>query len=455
MAKFSQFAIDPVLVETLSKLNYIDMTPVQEGAIPKILKGDSLLVRSQTGSGKTHAFLIPIFNKIKVQENKVQAIILAPTRELARQIYDFAVQISKNYNNLRILLLTGGLEKSRNAEKLALGPQLVIATPGRLKDIGFDNSVISLESVETIVLDEADMLMDQGFSELVGVILARLRSAQILVFSATIPLKLNHIIEKFVGKSHVIDIDNEQKTSASVRHFAVDIHHKDYLEAILAFIKWKNPYFLLIFASNKKDVNEIYEFLLKHDVKVGMIHGDLESRERKSILKRIKRDEFPVIVASDIAARGMDINNVTEVLSVNLPNDLDFYFHRAGRTGRYDKSGDSYVFYDHDSLKTIEKLETLGVDFKHLIYKNNEFNDKKYSRRSDKVKAVDRVDDELKTEIIKVKTRTKSNKVKPGYKKKVKKAVEQVKRKHRRKLINEKVMETVRDAKRKSAANNE
>lgn len=452
MAKFSQFALEPRLIETLSSLNYVDMTPVQEKAIPKILKGESLLVRSQTGSGKTHSFLVPIFNKINVNVNKVQAIILAPTRELARQIYDFAVQISKKYNNIRILLLAGGLEKSRNAEKLALGPQLVIATPGRLKDIGFENSVISLESVETIILDEADMLMDQGFFGLVTDILLRLKSAQILVFSATIPVKLNHIIEKFVGKSHVVDIDQEQKTSASVSHYAIDIHHKDYLEATLAFIKWKNPYFLLIFASNKKQVNEIYEFLIDNGIKAGVLHGDLESRERKSMLKRIKRDEFPVIVASDIAARGMDIANVTEVLSVNLPNDLDFYFHRAGRTGRYDKSGDSYVFYDHDTLPTIEKLENLGVDFKHIVFKNGEFNPKKYTRRSDKLKAVDKVDDELITQIRKVKTKVKSNKVKPGYKKKVQKAVEQVKRKHRRKLINEKVMETVRQAKRKNAS---
>ena len=140
--------------------------------------------------------LFLFFKKLNENENKVQAIIIAPTRELAKQIYDFAVEINKNYKNLRILLLAGGLEKSRNSERLAVGPQLVIATPGRLKDVGFINSVISLETVHTIVLDEADMLMDQGFFEMVSEILVSLKSAQILVFSATIPVKLNHIIEK-------------------------------------------------------------------------------------------------------------------------------------------------------------------------------------------------------------------------------------------------------------------
>lgn len=451
MGKFSQFALDSELVETLEKLNYLDMTPVQEAVIPQILKGDSLLVRSQTGSGKTHAFLVPLFNTINPKVSKVQAIILAPTRELARQIYDFANQINKHYKNVKILLLAGGLEKSRNSERLAQGPQIVIATPGRLKDVGFINSVISLESVETIILDEADMLMDQGFFQEVSDILTKLNSAQILVFSATIPIKLNHIIEKFVGKSQVVNIDKEQKTSNQVSHYAIDIHHQNYLEAILNFIKWKNPYLLLIFASNKKDVNEIYQFLSENKYKVGLIHGDLMSRERKSMLKRIKNDEFPIVVASDIAARGMDITNITEVLSVNLPQDLDFYFHRAGRTGRYDKSGDSYVFYDHDSLATIEKLANLGVDFAHLLYKNNEFSEKILSRRATKTKSVDRYDDELRTKIHQVKSKNKTTRVKPGYKKKVQKQVEQVKRKHRRKLINEKVMETVRNVKRKEA----
>jgi len=451
MSKFTQFALSDSLIEALTTLKYIDMTPVQEAVIPKILKGESLLVRSQTGSGKTHAFLVPLFEKLNANSNSVQAIVIAPTRELASQIFDFANQINKLHKKLRILLLAGGLEKSRNSERLALGPQLVIATPGRLKDIGFVNSVITLETVETIVLDEADMLMDQGFYELISEILVSLKSAQILVFSATIPVKLNHIIEKYVGKSQVVDIDKQQKTSGQVTHYAIDIHHRSKLEAILAFIKWKNPYLLLIFASNKKDVNEIYQFLIAQRYKVGLIHGDLQSRERKSMLKRIKNDEFPIIVASDIAARGMDISNISEVLSVDLPHDLDFYFHRAGRTGRYDKSGDSYVFYDHDSFTTIEKLESHGAKFNFLLYRDDDFIEKTISRRTTRVSSVDRIDDDLKQKINLVKKQTKTHKVKPGYKKKVQKAVEQVKRKHRRKLINEKVMETVRDAKRKEA----
>lgn len=451
MSKFSQFALANELVTTLTRLNYDDMTPVQEVVIPKILKGESLLVRSQTGSGKTHAFLIPIFEKLNEKVNQVQAIIIAPTRELARQIFDFASQINKEYKGLRILLLAGGLEKSRNSAKLALGPQLVIATPGRLKDIGFVNSVITLETVQTIVLDEADMLMDQGFFELISEILTRLNSAQILVFSATIPVKLNHIIEKFVGKSQVVDIDKTVTTSGSVSHYAIDIHHQDMLEAVNDFIKWKNPYLLLVFASNKKDVNSIYEYLTSKGLKVGLMHGDLESRERKSMLKRIRNDEFPIIVASDIAARGMDINNITEVLSVNLPHDLDFYFHRAGRTGRYDKSGDSYVFYDHDSAPEIEKLENLGVSFHYYQYKANEFVEKALVKRAKRQHSIEHTDEALNTKIQKVRSVTQTTQVKPGYKKKVRTAVEKVKRIHRRQLINKKVMETVRNVKRKDA----
>ena len=169
------------------------------------------------------------------------------------------------------------------------------------------------------------------------------------------------------------------------------------------------------------------------------------------MLKRIKNDEFPIVVASDIAARGMDISNISEVLSINLPNDLDYYFHRAGRTGRYDKSGDSYVFYDHDSFPEIEKLEQHGISFDFLQYRGNEFIEKELKRRSARPNSVDRIDDELRAKITFVKRQNQTDKVKPGYKRKVQKAVATVKRKYRRKLINDKVMETVRNVKRKEA----
>ena len=187
MALFKQFNLKTELVEVLAELGYINLAPVQEKVIPIALRGESLLARSETGSGKTHAFLVPILNKLNVDINEVQAIILAPTRELAKQIYDFATEINQKLGNFRILLLAGGIEKTRNIAQMSLGPQLIIATPGRLKDVGFVNGVITLRTVKTLVLDEADMLMDSGFLPIVNEILLQLDSPQIMIFSATIP----------------------------------------------------------------------------------------------------------------------------------------------------------------------------------------------------------------------------------------------------------------------------
>lgn len=435
MSKFSQFKLDDLLLNNLSKHNYIDLTPIQEKVIPLAIRGESLLAKSATGSGKTHAFLIPILQRINPLLNASQAIIIAPTRELARQIYEFATQICKGYKDIRILLLSGGLEKSRNIEKLANGPQLIIATPGRLKDIGFDNSVISFDNVFSVVLDEADMLMDQGFYPVIDEMLTKLKKVQIMVFSATIPIKLNVIVQRYVNKSNIVDIAGDKKTNELVTHFAIDIHHKNKFETINDFIKWKVPYLLLIFSSKKTDVIEIHKFLVEKGYKACLLHGDLTMRERKQVIKRIKNDEFPIIVASDIASRGIDIANVSEVLNVDLPMEIDFYFHRAGRTGRYDKLGEAYTFFDHDSVTKLEKIEAQGVKFNYLAVRDGDFVEKALKKTKARPKTQQELD--LANKIQKAVARTKTTEVKPGYKRKVKTAVKKVEKLHKRKVIKE------------------
>ncbi len=436
MASFKSFALEEQMLNAIKAIGYQEPSKVQELVIPRVLRHESLVVSSETGSGKTHAFLIPIMQEIKEEVNQIQAIILTPTRELAKQTYDFAKELGNFYPDIRIQLMTSQVEKSRNVSKLTNSPQLIIATPGRLIDLGV-NENMKFSEVKYLVLDEADMLMELGFVEDIDLLLNEVSNASKLVFSATINSKLAHLIEKYIGAASVISLDN--LTNSNVEHLAIDIRHQDINRAVCDFIDIVQPYFLMIFSSKKENVKKIYQNLKENGYKVATLHGDLEKRERKNVMKRIRADEFPIVVCSDMAARGLDILDVSEVLNVDLPHDLSFYFHRAGRTGRFDKLGKCYTFYDDDSVKEILKLQEQGVDFKFLVLKNSELKAGKAPDKKAKFKK--KVDVELEKDIKRAISETKSTKVKPGYKKAVKNAVAKVKRKHHRKMIKEKIRE--------------
>lgn len=431
MASFKSYNLSNTMVEGLESLGYTNPSEIQELVIPKLLRKESVLATSQTGSGKTHSFLIPIIDKIDLNNNQIQAIIVAPTRELAKQTFTFAREFQQFFPKLKIQLLSSEIAKNRNVEALANTPHLIVATPGRLSDVATKEKVINLSEVTYLVLDEADMLMELGFFEDIEKILMSLNNPIVSVFSATINDKIGRLIERYISSDNYIKLDNY--TSLSVEHVAIDIKHQSLENAVLDFIKIKPSYLLLVFASKIETVDKIYRHLKSNGVKVGVIHGDLPPRERKNRMKRIINDEFSVIVCSDMAARGIDLDNVTDVLSVDLPKDLSFYFHRAGRTGRFNASGVSYVFYNVDTISDMRRLLALNVDFKYLVLKNDSLQEGK--KIDEKKVFKSRNNTELEKEIKKAISVNKSNKVRPGYKKKVKDAVEKAKRKYRRDII--------------------
>lgn len=442
---FSKYNIDKTLNDVLAKHGYLKMTAVQDAVIPLGLKGESLIVKAQTGSGKTHSFLIPLFARLNKNDG-IQAIILAPTRELARQIYTFSTQINNDYRGVDILLLAGGIEKSRAKGRLSNKPNLIIATPGRFKDLLVDDDVTSLKSVHTLILDEGDMLLDSGFYDIISEVIAYVEPTTIQLFSATIPQKLANLVTLKTGVKKVIDVHKDDLTSDTVTHYIIDVHHLDRKSVALAFIKKYNPYLLLIFGSTNKDVLELYDYLSAQGLKVGLLSGELETRQRKAMFRRVQNNEFQVIVASDIAARGIDILNVSHVLSLSFPYDLEFYFHRAGRTGRNNEVGEAFTMYDHDDLITVEKVAKSGIIFTNLVYKDGEFN--KTSPKVRKEKAQTPQEKALDVKIKKAVATTKTKKVRPRYKKKVQEAVDKVKRQHKRKLIKESLKEQRAKAKK-------
>ena len=420
------------MIKSLNRQGFTNPSEIQLRAIPKALKGETLMVQSATGTGKTLAFLVPIIEKIDYSNQSVQAIIVAPTRELAQQIYDFAIPFTKEFPNLKIKLFKSGVSREESTQGLSIPPHIAIGTPGRLADILTGN--VSLKSVKTIVLDEADMLLREGYFGEIDKIVEQTNEPRFLVYSATLESNLAHELERYIGPNIPV-INEEVMTASSVTHYLVDIRHNDVLTSLIDVIEAIKPYLLLVFASKKETANELFIGLRARKYKAALLTGDLDTRERKSIIRRVKDGEFYILVCSDMAARGLDIPDVSDVINVDLPNNLEFYYHRAGRTGRFNKEGNCYTFYNNDKTAKPLALIKNGVPFKYFVLRNGELIQGKGIEKTHPTKR--KVDEELQNKIRKVKaqTRTKDKKVKPGYKKKQKEAIDKVKQQHRREII--------------------
>lgn len=436
--KFSSYNLSKDLIEVINNLGYIDLTPIQEATITKVLKGKSLICKSETGSGKTHAFLIPTLNNVDRDLNAIQVLIVTPTTILANQTYEFARAICEQIEGLSCKVFTSNKDKNKNLEELSYGkemPKVVIGTPGRIVDLLINNKT-NISRINTIVLDEADMLLDDSYINDIVTLMERINPKQRLIFTATMK---NHLISdtyKFIKAEEIIDIDKKVKVNRNVKHHLVDIKHKDIVEQLINFLNIENPYFTLIFASEKTKVEKIFRQLNQNGITCSILNGNMQSRENKINLRRIKQGEFNVVVCSDMVSRGLDLEDVSTVISCDLPKDLDYYLHRAGRCGRNNKKGDSYIFYNDDELTLVKKLidSKLGFDY--------------YILRKDSLKKVDTIEgkpkkknEELEKEIRKEVRKVKTNKVKPGYKKKISKAIEKAKKNHKEKIIRKNLKE--------------
>jgi ATP-dependent RNA helicase CshB len=447
---FSQFALSPKMIKALEKMGYFEPSPVQKAVIPKALRGSSLLAQSETGSGKTHAYLIPTIERIDCHLDRLQAIIIAPTRELARQTFDFARAFENFFPGLKVRLFSSESDVSQNIEGEKVPPQLVIGTPGRLKSLLVDKGLFSLQNTKTLILDEADMLLELGYFSDIEALLNRLNNPQIMVFSATLKENLKSELKKFVQADFSFE-GEKTETAATVRHHLVDIKHQPLGDALVEFLASRHPYLCLAFASKKETVDALYESLKSHGVEALYFTGSLNDRARKKALREIQGGRVSVIVASDILARGMDIPDVTDVVSVDLPSELEFYAHRAGRTGRFGKDGDSWVFYDDDTTARPLELLASGVPFDYYELRKGVLSVDPVGlapKRKLQKKTPFLNEDERK-EISIAKAKHRGKQVKPAYKKKRQWAIEKVKRKYRRKAIQKAIRREIREANQK------
>lgn len=414
----------------LAKIGFTKPTPVQEKVIPAMLKGESVIVQAATGSGKTHAYLIPILNAIDEDARCVQAIVTAPSRELADQLYRVARQLRDASGlNITIAHLAGGSDRDRQIARFEQNkPQLVIATPGRLLDFA-DKKILLLDQVKNFVIDEADMTLDLGFLADVDKIAARLPKDVVMsAFSATIPVKLTNFLRKYMAKPEEIVIDNPAVIAPTIKNDLLDIGSKDRKKIVYKLLTMGQPYLALVFANTKQMVDELADYLTKQGLKVAKIHGGITERERKRTLREVRAGQYQYVVASDLAARGIDLPGVSLVINYEIPKDLEFIIHRIGRTGRNGLPGHAVTLVREEEMNRVGALEHMGVHFDFIEIKDGALAPRTHYRRRDNRTASNRqLDPHMKGVVKKVKSKRK-----PGYKKKIKQAIQEDNRKKRK-----------------------
>ncbi|SCS23787.1 DEAD/DEAH box helicase [Staphylococcus caeli] len=431
---FEKFNLEPSLIEAIKDLNFDQPTEIQTRVIPKIIKQVNLIGQSQTGTGKSHAFLLPLLNLIDIDFKEPQAIVVAPTRELAQQLFDVATHLTRFKEGVSVKLFIGGtdIEKDRNRAKNQ--PQLIIGTPTRINDLAkYGDLHVHLASY--LVIDEADLMIDLGLIDEVDHVATRLdENAHIAVFSATIPKSLHPFLNKYLENPEFVEIENTEKNKKNIEFYLIPTKGEAKIEKTLKLIDILNPYLCIIFCNSRDSADELAKQLNAAGLKLGMIHGGLTPRERKQQMKRIRNLEFQFVIASDLASRGIDIDGVSHVINFDVPNDIDFFTHRVGRTGRGQYKGVAITLYSPDEEHNIALIEQRGYKFENVDIKDDELKPIKAHnmRQSRKNK-----DDHL-TNQLKYKVKTNKKKVKPGYKKKFKRDLDDLKRKERKQFSKQK-----------------
>ena len=428
--KFTEFKFKDYIQEALRDLNFVEATPVQEKLIPVVLSGRDLVGESKTGSGKTHTFLLPIFQMLDEEADSVQAVITAPSRELAAQIYQAARQLASfSEKEIRVANYVGGTDKARQIGKLESSqPHIVIGTPGRIYDL-VESGDLAIHKAKTFVVDEADMTLDMGFLATVDKIAGRLpKNLQFLVFSATIPQKLQPFLKKYLSNPVIEQIKTKTVIADTIENWLLSTKGRDKNAQIYQISQLLQPYLAMIFVNTKTRADELHSYLTAQGLKVAKIHGDIAPRERKRIMNQVKNLDFEYIVATDLAARGIDIEGVSHVINDAIPQDLSFFVHRVGRTGRNGLPGTAITLYQPSDDSDIRELEKMGIKFTPKMIKDDEFQDTyDRDRRANREKSREKLDTEMLGLVKK-----KKKKIKPGYKKKIQWAVNEKRRKTKR-----------------------
>ncbi|MFF2754293.1 DEAD/DEAH box helicase [Psychrobacillus sp. NPDC058041] len=426
MSKYTDYNFQPFLQNAIEKLGFQEPTPIQKEIIPLVLKGKSAIGQAHTGTGKTHSFLIPIVEKIDASKQEVQAIITSPTRELATQIFKELNKLVEG-TEIQTKLFIGGTDKARSIEKLKTQPQIVVGTPGRIRDLTVEQALL-VHTSNILVVDEADLAFDLGFITEIDQFASRMpEQLEMYVFSATIPEKLQPFLKKYMDSPVHIKMGSKRPVADGIDFIVTPVRSKSRKKRLLDVIEGINPYLAIIFANTKQHADEVANYLQGNGIKVGVVHGDISPRDRKRVMKQIHDLEFQYIVATDLAARGIDIPGVSHVINYEIPDDLEFFVHRVGRTARAGLTGTAITLYEPSDEDALVRIEKMGIPLEHKDVVKGEWTDlKERHARKNRTKNENEIDAKAKSLVRKPK------KVKPGYKRNMKWEMDKVKKRERR-----------------------
>ena len=360
--KFSDLGLSAELEQTVNKLGYELPTPIQEQAIPQILRGRDLFGCAQTGTGKTASFILPMIDVLHGSRSKVRmprSIVLEPTRELAAQVLESFETYGKDHK-LKAALLVGGESMADQEKQLKRGVDVLIATPGRLLDL-FERGQILLADVRILVIDEADRMLDMGFIPDVDRIVATLpKMRQTLLFSATMPTEIKKLAQAYLINPKEIIIAPTTRTAATVTQHVVRVQDNKKREALRDILSMqKNPGPIIIFCNRKRDISVLTSSLKKYGYQAGSLHGDMAQSQRNQTLEDFKSGKITVLVASDVAARGLDVDGLSLVVNFDVPMNAEDYVHRIGRTGRAGAGGRALSLVSHDEVGLLKGIQRL------------------------------------------------------------------------------------------------
>ncbi len=353
---FSSLPVDAAILQAVEQMGFQQMTEVQSKAIPPMLTGRDVIAKAPTGTGKTCAFGIPLIQRVDTDSSDVQAIILAPTRELATQICDDLRQLTQFLPQLRTVVVYGGQSMEKQKQQLKKGAQILVATPGRLLDLMQHRSVV-LSKVNMAVLDEADKMLDMGFYKDVRKILDSLKGLkQMCMFSATISREVMDIGWLYQRDPEEITVLPVQDSEPKIDQYSIQCIGREKIEIILRLMKQFEVSRAIVFCNTKYTTGMVAEQLYAQGLNTACLHGDMRQSERNKIMEQYKAGEIDILVATDVAARGIDVSDIQVVFNYDIPQENDAYLHRIGRTGRAKKEGISFVLHSKDEQKRLDNI---------------------------------------------------------------------------------------------------
>lgn len=355
--RFDELNLSPQILRGIQEMGFEAASPIQSQAIPVVLAGGDVIGQAQTGTGKTAAFGIPLLMKADPQNKKTQSIVLCPTRELAVQVADEIRKLAKYMHGVKVLPVYGGQEISKQIRSLKGGAQIIVGTPGRVMD-HLRRKTIKCDYINTIVLDEADEMLNMGFREDIETVLGYLKEdRQVVLFSATMPKAIMDITRKYQKNATTIKVVKKELTVPNIEQYYYDVKRKDKVEVLSRLLDVYNPKLSLVFCNTKRMVEELVTALQGRGYFAEGLHGDMKQQQRDRVMKNFRDGKTEILVATDVAARGIDVDDVEAVFNFDVPQDDEYYVHRIGRTGRAGRTGRSFTFVKGKEVYKLKDIQ--------------------------------------------------------------------------------------------------